>query len=87
VQTSVSSSHEHTRCTAQQSSSADRKHELFILKVPADQLKHFFVVHECLLSITTGHHQNIKEFCFRYVHIRRKSKPLHVAHLRNSLSR
>jgi hypothetical protein len=55
----------------------------FILNVPADEPKHLFIVHQCLLSITTRHHQNIKEPWFRNAHIWRKSKPLHVTHRPN----
>jgi hypothetical protein len=39
---------------------ADRKQELFLLNVFADEPEHFFVVHQRLLSITTGYEQDIK---------------------------
>ena len=53
------------------------------MNLPENELKHFFIVHQCLLPMTTGHEQNIKESCFRYAHIRVKSKPLHIADRRN----
>lgn len=69
------SSCEHTRCTTQQDSCADRKQELVPHCVFADEPKHIFVVHQRLLPITTGHEQNIKYSRFRNAHIRRNSKP------------
>jgi hypothetical protein len=49
------SSDEHTRCTTQQGSGADRKQKLSALYMLADEIKHFFIVHQLLLPITTGH--------------------------------
>ncbi|HEY2467367.1 MAG TPA: hypothetical protein VGI45_05955 [Terracidiphilus sp.] len=49
------SSHENTSRTAQQGSSADGKHEPFRSEMFANEPKHFLVVHERLLPITTGY--------------------------------
>jgi hypothetical protein len=77
---------ENTSRTTQQGSGADRKQELLVLNVPADDIKHLFVVHQRLLSIAAGHEQNIKDSCFRNAHIRSKPKPLHVANRHESLA-
>jgi hypothetical protein len=53
--------------------------------VLADEVKHFFIVHQRLLAMTAGHEQNIKDSCFRNAHIGRKPKPLYVANSRNFL--
>jgi hypothetical protein len=53
-------SREHACGTAQQSPGADRQQELFILNVPADELKHFLIVQQRLLPITARYKQNVK---------------------------
>ena len=53
------SSCENTSRPTQQGSGADRKQESFIVDLAADERKHFFIVHQRLLSITARHKQNI----------------------------
>ena len=73
------SSRENVGRTTQQRSGAYREEELFVLNVPANEPEYLFVVHKCLLSITTRNEQNIEDSCFRDAHIRSEPKPLYVA--------
>src|SRR5215469_10938684 len=73
------SSRENTSRPAQQGSGADRKQEPFMMDLTADEREHFIIVHQCLLSITARHKQNIEVPRFRDAHVRGKPEPLHVA--------
>ena len=41
------------------------------MSVTADESKHFFIVHERLLSITTGHYGNVKALRLGDAYVRR----------------
>ena len=54
------SSRENTGRPTQQRSSAYREQDPFVLNVPANEPEYLLVVHERLLSVTTGYKQHVK---------------------------
>jgi len=56
--------------------------QLVVMNVTTDEFKHFFIVHQRLLSITAWHYENVKVLGLRDAHIQRKPQPKHVPHRR-----
>ncbi len=64
---------------AEQRSCADGKQNSFGIRMPANEGKQLFIVHEGVLPVTAGHNQHIKGSRFRDSYVRSKPQPLDVA--------